>query len=308
MDTTLLRYFREIARAGSLSAAARALAVSQPTLTAAMNRLESEFRTRLLIRDHAGVQLTETGRALLADSTRILELVEEARTAIDGIEHGDAGGFILDCHESLGAYFLPTFIPSFVARYPLIDLTLWNGTSAGVTRAVVAREVQFGLIVNPLPHPDLVLIPLFEDAVDLLAVASGHEGEAVPPFACSSLEAAEDRLRTGPLVLAGRVDQCAQLLDRLAADGMASPRRLHCGDLELVKAIISSGFGVGLLPRRVAAYGQPGRLRRVHASLPHIPDTICLAFRADMHRTRATHALKDALIAHGRALPSSAEL
>jgi DNA-binding transcriptional LysR family regulator len=69
-----------------------------------------------------------------------------------------------------------------------------------------------------------------------------------------------------------------------------------------VKSFALAGLGVALLPRRVAAYGQTGKLRRLHASLPFFPDTIYLAFRADMHRTRAATRLKDALVAHGRRL------
>jgi DNA-binding transcriptional LysR family regulator len=309
VDTTLLRYFRVVADLGSLSAAARSLGVAQPTLSAAMARLEAEFGTTLLARDHSGVRLTETGQILREDAGRILALIDDTRRAITGLEADDSGKFVLGCHESLGAYFLPAFVSSFVVSYPKIQLTLWNSPSADVSRALVAREIHYGLIVNPLPHPDLVLIPLFEDAVDLLAVpdeAACRAAEDVgPAFAASTIEAAHQRLRSGPLVLAGRVDQCHQLLDRLAADGLASVHRLACGDLELVKAIVSSGFGVGLLPRRVAAYGQPGRLRRLHGSLPFVPDTICLGFRADLHRTRAAVRLKDALVAHGRGLPRS---
>jgi len=63
-----------------------------------------------------------------------------------------------------------------------------------------------------------------------------------------------------------------------------------------------AGVGVALLPRRVAAYGQKGKLRRLHPSMPFFPDTIFLAFRADMHRTRAATRLKDALVAHGKRL------
>ena len=62
------------------------------------------------------------------------------------------------------------------------------------------------------------------------------------------------------------------------------------------------GLGVGLLPRRVAAHGQPG-LVRLHPDLPCIPDRVFLLYRHDLHRTRAAMTLKDALVAHGRALP-----
>jgi DNA-binding transcriptional LysR family regulator len=109
-------------------------------------------------------------------------------------------------------------------------------------------------------------------------------------------------MREGPLIFAGRVSQCQEMVGRLSAEGLLPPRMLSCGDLELVKSLALENVGVALLPRRVAAYGQKGKLLRLHPKLPFIPDVISLLYRADLHRTRAAMRLKDALVAHGRAL------
>jgi DNA-binding transcriptional LysR family regulator len=75
-----------------------------------------------------------------------------------------------------------------------------------------------------------------------------------------------------------------------------------CGDLELVKSLVLAGIGPALLPRRVAAYGHEGKIVRLHPRLPFIPDTICLLYRADMHRTKAALRVKDALVDYGKKL------
>src|SRR5262249_43625283 len=150
------------------------------------------------------------------------------------------------------------------------ELSLWNGSSAAVQEAVVGRQVDFGLIVNPRPHPELVLVELFHDAVDVFIAASTlDEGRAL------SLEAAEARLPAGPPTYPGRVGQCQELIDRLAARSLLPTRMLPCGDFELAKSLALEGVGVALLPRRVAAYGQKGKLVRLHPDLPNIPDIIC---------------------------------
>ena len=64
----------------------------------------------------------------------------------------------------------------------------------------------------------------------------------------------------------------------------------------------TAGIGPAILPRRVGAYGHERRLVRLHPSLPFMPDTICLVYRADMHRTRAAMRTKDELVAFGRSL------
>lgn len=291
MELNQLRYFRTIAECGSMTAAARVLQVKQPTVTVAVKNLEEELRTTLFARNRSGVTLTATGEALLRYAHEVLGLVDQAGQAIQGLETGDMGRFVIGCHESLGAYFLPDFLLRMLEEAPRLEVSLWNGTSAAVEEAVVARQVDFGLVVNARPIPDLVIVELFRDAVDV--------------FVAARLRAAMDPrelLRTRPLVFAGRVEQCRSLIDQLAVAGLLPSRLLSCGDLELTKSLALAGVGVALLPRRVAAYGQRGKLVRLDPDLPFFPDKISLIYRADLHRTAAALRLKDALVAHGRLL------
>lgn len=294
IELTPLRYFREVVRQGSLSAAARALGVSQPTLTAAVKSLEERLGTTLLLRDSRGVTLTGAGEVLDRTAAEVFELLERARAEIAGLETEDVGSFVLGCHESLGAYFLPEMMRELLEKAPRVQLALWNASSAAVREAVIARQVHFALVVNPLPHPDLVMLPLFGDAVTVFISAA----EPRP----ATLADAEARLSRGPLILAGRVGQCQELISRFDAKGLLPARVLDCGDLELVKSLALGGLGVALLPERVARYGHPGALARLHPELPEIPDRIYLLYRGDLHRTRAALRVKEALVAHGARL------
>jgi DNA-binding transcriptional LysR family regulator len=290
-----LRYFQAVARCGSLSAAARVLQISQPSLTALIKQLEESFGTRLLVRLRTGVSLTSTGEELLRFANESLTRLEEMEQRIKGLESDEIGSFVIGCHESLGAYFLPQWMTRFMESNPRIQLTLSNAPSSTVLNATVERSVHFGLVVNPEPHPDLVQIKLFRDAVDLFVLT-----DSAPP--AGDLDAATERLRRGPLVFAGRILQSQQIIEKLAAMNALPSRLLPCGDLELVKSFTLAGLGVGVLPRRVARYCQEGRLRRLHPALPFIADEIHLLFRGDAHRTRAFVVTKDAIVAHGRAL------
>lgn len=323
MDLTHLRYFQAIAQSGSMTAAAKALHVSQPTLTVAMQNLEERLKTQLLLRERSGVRLTTTGEELLRHAQEIFHMLDVAEERVRGLESGDEGSFVIGCHESLGAYFLPTFMSRFLRAYPKIELSLANESSASVRDSVIERRTHFGLVVNPHPHPDLVIVELFHDAMDimvaedapppsrplsslLVARPEGEEGvraSVLPPSRTDpAFEAARHRLLAGPLIYAGRVQQCKDLCDQLAARSLLGVRSLVCGDLELVKSLALAGIGPALLPRRVAAYGHDGALVRLHPDLPFIPDTICLLYRADMHRTKAAMRVKDELVAFGREL------
>jgi DNA-binding transcriptional LysR family regulator len=302
LDLTQLRYFLEIKARGSITAAAKSLRVSQPTLTLAIQRLEKELETTLLLRGRSGVTLTATGRSLAHDAEEVIALLARAEARISGLEDREVGRFVIGCHEPLGAYFLPTFLRTLYDDHPGIEPSLWNAPSAAVRDAVIAREVDFGLVVNPAPHPDLVLLELFRDAVDFFAVPSDARSKRGRAFAENSIDQALERVRRGPLIHAERVAESQELLRALERRGVVPERVLSCGDFELVKALTMAGVGVGVLPRRVAAYGHAAKILRLHAEMPSFADKIFLTYRADMHKTRASTKLKEALVEHGRQL------
>src|SRR5689334_12730954 len=94
VDLAHLRYFQAIAHNGSMTAAARVLKVSQPTLTVAVRNLEERFGTTLLLRSRSGVTLTSTGQELLNHAVEVFALMERAQERIVGLETHDTGSFV----------------------------------------------------------------------------------------------------------------------------------------------------------------------------------------------------------------------
>ncbi len=312
MDLNQLRYFRAIAHAGNMTGAARSLRVSQPTLSVAVKQLEAHLGTTLFLRHSAGVSLTASGEELLRHVDEVMAVLHRAVETIDGLEQRLTGSFVIGCHESLGAYFLPDFLERVLADAPEIAVTLHNDSSSSVLDAVVGRQVHFGIVVNPQPHPDVVVTELFRDAIDVfVAAADGQPGPGdaaayydAPGARFADLDEARAYFEGHPLVYPSRVRECMALVERLAAQGFSPTRRLDCGDFGLVKSLALAGIGPALLPRRIAAHRSPHQLRRLHHELPVFEDSIFLVFRADLPRTRATDYLKDELVRCGKAMPS----
>lgn len=289
-----LEYFVKIAEAGSFTAAARALRVSQPTLSVAMRKLEEELGTTLLQRSAKGVTLTATGEVLMRHARHTLQTLELAREEIHALESEPRGRFTLGVHESLAAYLLPGFMARFLEKYPGIALSMWNGPSRDVMRAIVAREVDLGLVVNPESHPDCVVQPLFDDRVELV-VSSALRRRFARPI--------PELFESRPLIYVPVIRQAQYLLGALGKLGI-EPRHLACSSMELVKSLVLDGVGVGILPMRVATYGvASGRLVPVAPELPFFDDRIALVRRFDLHRTTAAKILLEALHEHGRAMP-----
>ncbi|MEO1232178.1 MAG: LysR family transcriptional regulator [Myxococcota bacterium] len=315
MDLMQLRYFLESARSGSMTGAARRLGVRQPTVSVAIKHLESSLDTTLFQRNSSGVELTRAGKELLRPAEEITHALDRVTERILNLSRGAGGPVVMGCHESLGIYFLPQLLAKTLKEIPEFDIRLRNGSSSSILEAVVSRDIDLGIVVNPERHPDLVLVELFRDAVDIFvrsprdsrvsARVESFYGEEGSFF--SHLGEARRYLETHPLIYPGRVTECSLLLRRLAEVGLEPPRQLQCGDFGLAKGLALAGVGPALLPRRIARHGTPQALRRLCHVLPIHLDTIYLAFRGDLQRTATVKYLKERLVRWGRSMPSVLE-
>ena len=197
----------------------------------------------------------------------------------------------MGCHESLGTYFLPGFMGPFLSRHPAVELTLYNANSVQVEEAIVAREIDLGLVVNPGRHPDTVVQPLFADQVVFVATAKVARGLSDPAETVATL----------PLLHVPAIRQTGHLVDELRRAGTEPRRMIACSSMALVKSLVLDGTGVGILPWRVASHGVPrGRLQAL--DLPRYDDQVALVWRADSPSTAALEALRSAIRDQGAAL------
>ncbi len=290
-DLVQLRYVRAIAELGSMTAAARSLRVSQPTLSNAVSELEGRLGTSLFLRGARGVTPTASGKALARAADEIFARIRQTDEEMRGIEASPAGRFVLGCYHSFGALFLPEMIKGLAVRAPAIEVSFWEGIGPHVVDAVLDRTVHFGVGVGSAnavrPHPELVVVPLFRDVMTALCTRD----QKAPP---------------SQLFYVPRIALSERVLSAMAAQGKLPERVVACGDLELVKSLVLAGAGSGILPWRVAIEGSTRStrppVRLLDRKLPFEVDVGCLFYRADLHRTRGTLLLRDEIVRRGREL------
>ncbi|HEY2514053.1 MAG TPA: LysR family transcriptional regulator, partial [Polyangiaceae bacterium] len=218
-DLTQLRYVRAILACGSMTAAAKELRVSQPTLSNAVRDLEERLGTTLFTRVARGMTPTETGRALARAADSVFALLRQAEEELHGIAAVPSGTFVVGCYHSFGALFLPTLVQGVAARAPAVELSFWEGIGARMIDAVIDRTIDFGVGTRssvPARAPaDLVVVPLFHDVVAVV------RGKARPKA-------------DAPLFYVPRVGPCARIVERMRAAERLPARVTACGDLELV--------------------------------------------------------------------------
>ncbi len=125
-----LEYFVATADAGSISAAAQRLEISQPAVSAAIRSLEEELGSALLKRGNQGVRLTPLGRLTCEDSRKVLALVRTMRAR--GRNAG-IGGTAQVCAQPLLSFHLTgTIILPFKELHPNIDVFVRNVSNADI--------------------------------------------------------------------------------------------------------------------------------------------------------------------------------
>ena len=124
MDWDNLRYFLELARSGTLAAAARRTGVEHTTVARRIQALERQMGASLFTRDAGGHRLTDAGRALLP-------AVEQMEAAVSGVERragtgaqGLAGVVRVGATEGFGTLILATYLARFTRAHPQLSIDL----------------------------------------------------------------------------------------------------------------------------------------------------------------------------------------
>ena len=167
-DWDQYRYFLAVAQTGSLSAAARELGVSQPTVSRRISLLEQRLEAALFQQKHSGMALTDVGREVLAPAEAIAAAATELRHKADRHERSPAGSVSLSAPGSLMDAWLSDKLREFRDLYPEItveclvhdlppdlargdcDISLQVGRPTLPSIAVGSRvcEVSFGLFAS----------------------------------------------------------------------------------------------------------------------------------------------------------------
>jgi DNA-binding transcriptional LysR family regulator len=152
-DWNLIRSFLAVAREGSLSAAARALATTQPTIGRHINELEASLDVILFQRGRDGFQLTEKGAALFERAEPMAESATGFARLAAGSANKIAGTVRITASEVVAAYVLPSILADFARAEPDIEVELVASNQIG---SLLARDADIAVrMVRPVQN-DLV--------------------------------------------------------------------------------------------------------------------------------------------------------
>ncbi len=237
--------FLEVARRGSVSRAAEALFITQPTLTARLHGLERELGSALFLRTPHGMRLTDAGRAWVPFAERALRALVEGRDALEQVMSASAGHLMLAAAPAVSTYVLPELLERFVAEHPRVEVSVRTGHSEDVVDLVLRDEVQIGL-GRAIRHPDIELRPFHTEEL-VLVCAPEHaftKREDVPMADVAAQK----------LIMFDRTSSYYEITQGAFLSSGVKPRGLmELDSIEAAKKMVERSLGVALLPGSAVA-------------------------------------------------------
>jgi LysR family transcriptional activator of glutamate synthase operon len=293
MELRQLETFREVVRQGSFTAAARALHMTQPAVSAHIKALEVELKARLLDRDGKGVRLTPPGRLVLEAAEAALGAVTEVQRRVRESLAPERGRIVLACGDTVALHLLPPVLTAFRAAHPEAEMAVQNHGSRAILDLVLTREADLGIVTRPpWLDPALWARTLVSDPF-VLAVPRGHPLEG-------GLRDLHD-LDGQSAVLLARSTETRGLIDRgLEAAGARPVVALESLNLEVVKAYVASGLGLSILPQMALTDADRPRMTVLPLPAGLAPRRITVVRRKDRVPGLLTTTLLTLLAKHFR--------
>lgn len=241
MDFRRLRYFTAVADAGSFSKAAKALGVSQPTVSQQISILETEFCTQLFYRTGRGVVLTDAGAVFLARAQNILGELKEVEREICGIGNYPSGRIRLGVPPSVSHAMIASFALQLRKRFPNVTLHIIEGASGFVREWLSKDRLDLGILYK--------LDGVDESSQDVLLSEELSLVCRVDDPILSADRISFDAVVDLPLILPSRPHGLRTLLEKTAREkGKKLAPVLEMDGAAISPALVSSGCGYTVLP------------------------------------------------------------
>jgi DNA-binding transcriptional LysR family regulator len=251
-----LEVFRAVMAHGTVTAAARALRMSQPAATTAIRNLESGLGLDLFQRDKGRLAATPEAEALYREVDRIFRTVAVVEKFAHDLREAHSGVLTLACTPSLGCALLADEVARFRQRHPAVRVWLQVTTTREIIDQAHKRQIDFGVIYSPADESGLLVEPLY--TTELVCVAR-------PDHPLAGLKYATPKdLADHPILMNVRNDPIAALIE----EAFHPIDVRHCVTIgtnhtDLACAMVVAGAGVALV--------EPISVTRLFPGLVQVP-------------------------------------
>lgn len=173
IESTALRYFREVTLRGSIKRAAESLNIAPSAISRQMQGLEDELSTKLFERGSRGMTLTGAGQLLYRYAVESEDRLDRIRAQVEEFDTLQRGHVRIATVEGLLASFVSDFVVDLSRDYPGISITVTTAGTNRVADMVGQHAVDLGLVFGRAPRRDLIELARMRQSLCLM-VAPHH--------------------------------------------------------------------------------------------------------------------------------------
>lgn len=235
-----LKIFIRVADSGSMTAAAEALYISQPTVSQAIAELEDYYGVKLFDRLSRRLYITETGKRLLSYARHITALFDEMEKSM---RNPDNSGIIkIGASITVGTYLLPKLVNEFANRYPSLQIKAFTKNTKDIETLIIQNAIDFGVIEGIVHTPDIVSNSFMDDELVLVCGRSHplFEAESISPFDLGKLNFIVREQGSGTRELFENI---------MAANDIKWHLAWECNGSDSLKTAAVNGIGVAVVSK-----------------------------------------------------------
>ncbi|MEN9409092.1 MAG: hypothetical protein RL216_1066 [Pseudomonadota bacterium] len=263
-----LQFFVAAAEAGSVSGAARALSISQSSVTEAIRALEDDLGVLLFDRQARGLLITHKGSAFLRHARQILSDVATARTAFRDEAETATGRLSLGVTSLVAGYVLSDILSRFRRAFPQVELNVIEDNGDYLQHLLIGGELDVAVLLTSSVRDRMAL------QVETLLVSPYRLWLPLGHPLAQQEAIALDELAGQPLIQL-MVDEIEESTRRLTAALPVKPEiAFRTRSVEAVRSLVATGAGLAILPSLVyrpwSLEGDRIEIRDVSGDLPTV--------------------------------------
>lgn len=285
LDIRQMRYFMACVDAGSLSKAALALSISQPSLSQQIAEMEGDLGVPLLLRSYSGVAPTEAGTTLYRYARTILKQFDQMRGDVQRGEHGLAGQVAIGLPTSVASVLAVPLFERMRATYPGIQLQIFESMSGYLNELLANGRLDMAVLFRETETRGVSVMPLFNERMSVHGAAwiGNPRAKSVPLSLMSGV----------PLVLPGRSNGLRLLVERsFASAGLELNVVADVDSLPTMLELAQRGEVATILSSYVTTGRRRGLLSRYLVE-PTLARTVALCRLNSVPQTAASRAVQD---------------
>jgi len=187
-------YFKTIAKYGTITAAAKQLYISQPSLSQTLRQIEDEAGTPLFDRSTSPFHLTYAGERYLKAVEAMLEIETQLKEEIESIRRDDGGRLRLGISITRAMQVLPDVIPIFTKAYPNVTIELTEAASASLEGLLQKGQIDLALAALEANEANIAYELIEKESIGILAGKDSQLAQLVPSGTPISLETVEKEM------------------------------------------------------------------------------------------------------------------